>query len=536
LQRAREAVANFVSHAEQCRYSVGVLRYFRKIMPVTAVPFNPMTSPLPLSSQAYPIVVGRYALFEPIASGGMASVHIGRLSGSFGFARTVAIKRLHQNLALDPEFIAMFLDEARLAARIRHTNVVQTLDVVNLDNELLLVMEYVSGASLSRIQVRERQAGRVAPHRVAVDIMVGALNGLHAAHEATNENGEPLGIVHRDVSPQNILIGTDGVARLLDFGIAKAIGGVHYTRPNQVKGKLRYLSPEGITAQTVTRASDIYAASVVLWELLTGRRLFDGENDGQVMNQVLNSALMPPSSERTHISRKLDEIVMCGLSRDPAARFATAREMASALEAAVIPVNRSAVAEWAMSSVGDEIAERDRCVAGIEREMQAEGTPAGQGLSPASLSLGSRSVEGRSAGESGSAPSLSLEHSIIAREVAPRRRLSAVVLAVALTGCLLLAGLWARSKPSAHELPQATSAPVVTTIAMLNPSAPRPTATEPVVAVAPALVVAVPEVPQTTRASNTSAPTASAPRKPRRITSPIAPGKTAAVDRIYRRD
>jgi hypothetical protein len=492
-----------------------------------------MTSPQPLSSQAYPITVGRYALFEPIASGGMASVHIGRLSGSFGFARTVAIKRLHQNLALDPEFIAMFLDEARLAARIRHTNVVQTLDVVNLDNELLLVMEYVSGASLSRIQVRQREAGRVAPHRVAVDIMVGALNGLHAAHEAKNENGEPLGIVHRDVSPQNILIGTDGVARLLDFGIAKAIGGVHYTRPNQVKGKLRYLSPEGITAQSVTRASDIYAASVVLWELLTGRRLFDGENDGQIMNQVLNATLLPPSSERTHISRKLDEIVMCGLSRDPAARFATAREMALALEAAVIPANRSAVAEWAASSVGDEIAERDRCVAAIERETQAEGTPAGQGLPASSVLLGSREIAGRSAGESGSAPSLSLEHSIIVREVVPRRRRSAIALAVSLTGCLLLAGLWALSKPSAHEVPQATIAPVVTTIAMLNPSAPQPRAPEPAIAVAPALVVAIPETPS---APSASARAASAPRKPHRTTSAIAAGKTAAVDRIYRRD
>jgi eukaryotic-like serine/threonine-protein kinase len=486
-----------------------------------------MTSSVPLTSQAYPIVVGRYALFDPIAAGGMASVHIGRLSGSFGFARTVAIKRLHQNLALDPEFIAMFLDEARLAARIRHTNVVQTLDVVNFDNELLLVMEYVSGASLSRIQVRERKAGRVAPHRIAVDIMVGALNGLHAAHEAKNENGEPLGIVHRDVSPQNILIGTDGVARLLDFGIAKAIGGAHCTRPNQVKGKLRYLSPEGITAQSVSRASDIYAASVVLWELLTGRRLFDGENDGQIVNQVLHSKLLPPSSARTHISKKLDEIVMRGLSRDPAARFATAREMALALEAAVIPVNRSAVAEWAAASVGDEIAERDRRVAEIEREMQGEGTPPGQGLSTSRVLLSSRSVEGRSAGDSGSAPSLSIEQSLIAHTVAqPRPRWPTVALAATLTGCVLLAGLWARKKPSAPEVRQAAVAPVTTTIAMLNASAPQPTMPEPAIAVAPAVVAAVPDA--------ASASSASAPRKPRR-TSP-SPGKAAVPDRIYRRD
>jgi len=154
----------------------------------------------------------------------MATVHLGRLMGPVGFTRTVAIKRLHENFARNPEFVAMFLDEARLAARIRHPNVVQTLDVVTSAQEPLLVMEYVSGESLAQLIRRSRKTGRLIPVPVVVDVVTGLLNGLHAAHEATNEQGEPLNVVHCDVSPHNILVGTDGVTRILDFGIARAIG------------------------------------------------------------------------------------------------------------------------------------------------------------------------------------------------------------------------------------------------------------------------------------------------------------------------
>jgi serine/threonine protein kinase len=322
--------------------------------------------------QPMPLVVGRYALFEAIASGGMASVHIGRLLGAFGFSRTVAIKRLHRDTAVNPEFISMFSDEARLAARIHHPNVVPTLDVVALGDELLLVMEYVSGAALSQILTQERKMGRATPHRIAVDIMIGVLNGLHAAHEATSEAGAPLDIVHRDVSPQNILVGTDGVARVLDFGIAKAVGGSHRSLPNQVKGKLRYLSPESVTAQRVTRATDIYSASVVLWEMLAGRRLFNDQNNAEVVAKIMNGVRVPPSHFQPHLSRKLDDIVMCGLNRDPNARHATARVMARALEAAVTAITRSTVSAWVSASVGSQVRERDGLVARIERDTGAE--------------------------------------------------------------------------------------------------------------------------------------------------------------------
>ena len=164
--------------------------------------------------------VGRYVVFDEIAAGGMASVHLGRLMGEVGFSRTVAIKRLHPHLARDAEFAAMFLDEARIAARIRHPNVVAVLDVVHDGSELLLVMDYVQGESLSRLARAMRPGG--IPPRIAVTVVTGVLHGLHAAHEATTERGEALDIVHRDVSPQNVLVGIDGVARVFDFGVAKA--------------------------------------------------------------------------------------------------------------------------------------------------------------------------------------------------------------------------------------------------------------------------------------------------------------------------
>ena len=222
-------------------------------------------------------LIGRYALFGEIASGGMATVHFGRLLGPVGFARTVAVKRLHPQFARDPEFVSMFLDEARVAARIQHPNVVATIDVVALEGELFLVMEYVLGETFSKLLRSARNRGQRVPLRVVTALLAGSLHGLHAAHEAKNEHGEPLGIVHRDVSPQNVIVGIDGVARVLDFGVAKAVGRLQSTREGQLKGKLSYMAPEQIRSGQVDRRTDIYAASIMLWEALVGKRLYDGE-------------------------------------------------------------------------------------------------------------------------------------------------------------------------------------------------------------------------------------------------------------------
>src|SRR5258706_8005114 len=243
-----------------------------------------------------PLVLGRYALHDQIAAGGMATVHVGRLLGPVGFSRTCAIKRLYPEYARDREFVAMFLDEARLASRIRHANVVTTLDIVAANGELFLVMDYVRGEALATLFKRVAEAGERAPLPILVSIMIGALEGLHAAHEATGENGEPLDLVHRDVSPQNILVDVDGVARVLDFGIAKAADRLQETRDGRLKGKPAYMSPEQVTAEALDRRADVYSAAAVLWEGITGKRLVAPSNHVAMMRQVLDAVHPPLSS------------------------------------------------------------------------------------------------------------------------------------------------------------------------------------------------------------------------------------------------
>ncbi len=311
-------------------------------------------------------ILGRYALYDEIAAGGMATVHLGRLIGPVGFSRTVAIKRLHAQYAKDPEFVAMFLDEGRLAARIRHPNVVPTLDVVALDKELFLVMEYVQGESLSRLFRAAANKGAPIPRNIAVTVMAGVLHGLHAAHEAKTEQGSALAIVHRDVSPQNVLVGIDGVARVLDFGVAKATERMQTTQDGRIKGKISYMAPEQLMSDAVDRRADVYAAAVVLWELLAGKRLFEGSNDARVLAKVLGEPPQPPSSVEPSVPKDVDRIVMRGLSRDRALRFQTAREMAVALENVGALAPASAIGEWVESIAHDALVKRASRVSEIE--------------------------------------------------------------------------------------------------------------------------------------------------------------------------
>jgi serine/threonine-protein kinase len=311
------------------------------------------------------LTTGRYSIFGEIASGGMATVHYGRLVGPVGFSRTVAIKRLHPHYAKDPEFVAMFLDEARLAARIQHPNVVPTLDIVATDAELFLVMEYVQGETLARLVRSVRDRGERIPPQIAVSIIVQALHGLHAAHEAKDERGAHLGIVHRDVSPQNILVGVDGVARVLDFGVAKAAFRLQTTREGQVKGKLAYMAPEQIGGH-VDRLSDVYAAGVLLWEALTTRRLYEAANEGQLLQLVLRGKPDRPSAHAIDLPAVLDDIVLRALDLDPAKRFPTAREMALALERGTQVAMASEVGDWVERTARERLSEHADHLAEIE--------------------------------------------------------------------------------------------------------------------------------------------------------------------------
>jgi serine/threonine-protein kinase len=308
-----------------------------------------------VASVPSPEVLDRYVVLEEIASGGMATVHLGRVVGAAGFARAVAIKRLHPQFARDPEFVSMLIDEARLAARVLHPNVVATLDVVNEGRELFLVMEYVSGCALSALLETVRVDQARVPPEVAVAIISGVLFGLHAAHEATTESGEPLCIVHRDVSPQNVLIGRDGVPRVHDFGIAKAVGRVQHTREGQLKGKLRYMAPEQLRGEEVERRADVYSAAVVLWETLTNQRLFTAPNDAALFGRVLEGVVTPPSQICPDLPPALDSVLLRALDRDPTKRHATARELALELGAVIPPATALQVGEFVMRVTGDQV-------------------------------------------------------------------------------------------------------------------------------------------------------------------------------------
>jgi serine/threonine-protein kinase len=299
----------------------------------------------------------------------MASVHLGRLRGDAGFSRVVAIKCLHASFTTDPSFVEMFTDEARLAARIRHANVVSTLDVVASGNELFHVIDYVHGETVAKLLSAARKAGELVPVDVAVRIVCDVLYGLHAAHEATDEQGRSMGLVHRDVSPQNLMVGVDGVTRVLDFGVAKARGLSRTTETGRVKGKIGYMAPEQLYGEKVDRRADVYAAGVVFWEMLAGKRLFEGEEGGDALALVLTAPIWRPSIHHADVPEDLDAIVLRALERDRSKRFSTAQEMADAVVTAVVPAAPSKVAAWVRRLAGPAIDQRARLMANVEAQV-----------------------------------------------------------------------------------------------------------------------------------------------------------------------
>ncbi len=320
----------------------------------------------PDGSLVRPIMyVGRYAIFNAIARGGFASVHLGRSLGAGGFARTVAIKRLHRQYAQDPEVATMFLDEAHLVARIRHPNVIPTLDLIASEDELMIVMEYVEGVTLRYLLRNARERKRTLPLPIVLRTMVGALRGLHAAHEARNEKGEALNIIHRDVTPDNILIGTDGLVRLLDFGVAKALGQYHDTKQGEMRGKLAYMTPEQVKDEELTRRSDVFSAATVLWEAMTNERLFAAKSITATAHNVLTRDIPAPSA-LAETPKKLDGIVLQGLERDPTKRWPTAERFAAALEAVGSLASEQSVAQYVRKAGAERIRARAEQVRLVE--------------------------------------------------------------------------------------------------------------------------------------------------------------------------
>ena len=406
----------------------------------------PAVSPV-LPNQTQSQHLGRYQLLAKLAAGGMATVYLGRIAGVGGFDRRVAMKVLHPHLAENSDIRDMFLDEARLAARIRHPNVVPVIDVGDEPGHgTFLVMEYIEGVDFSKVlRAAIKRGSRLAPP-VVLKVVADMLSGLQAAHELKDrKTGASLGVVHRDISPHNVLVGVDGISRITDFGIAKAEGRISSTKTGQLKGKLAYMPPERLQkkggAHIDDARGDLFATAVCLWEALTGRRLFRGEDDLETVRKVLHGDVPKPSSIRPDLE-PLDEMIMKGLERDPDKRYQTAREFRRAVEDAARQIGGLGRAEHVSSLlealIGSSL-ERQRVA--VEAAVAASENAAGgiANLPPMTGSFAAVHPEDRS--HTGTTTGTALQ-----TQSAPVLwRASAIVLALAFVG--LAAYMFGRERP-----------------------------------------------------------------------------------------
>ncbi len=282
-----------------------------------------------LEAQTY----GRYEVIARVGRGGMGTVYLARAVGEGGFHRLFILKVLHEHLGSDPNFLEMMQREARLAARLHHPNVVSIVDVGTQGDCFYIVMDYVEGCTLADL-LNHHVSHR--PARVIVPVLLDALSGLQAAHDMVDDEGRALSLVHRDISPENLLIGVDGHCRLIDFGIAQARGAVQTTQPGEIRGKPAYMSPEQVTGQAVDLRSDLFSAGVVLYNALTGRRLFDGASHHATMYNILKRVIPPPSRVGLRPPPCFDAVCLQALQRDPERRFQSALEMSEALRTAAL--------------------------------------------------------------------------------------------------------------------------------------------------------------------------------------------------------
>jgi serine/threonine protein kinase len=284
---------------------------------------TPVFGPLPR--------LGRYELIARLAVGGMAEVYLARHGELSGFKTLVVVKKVLPHLAENPEFISMFLDEARIASLLDHPNVVRIVEVGRAENDYFLAMELVQGKPLASLIRRANERQQALDPKLAALIMAQAAAGLHHAHGVSDAEGHPLGLVHRDVSPKNILVSFEGGVKVIDFGIARAMGRISQTNTGGMKGTVGYMSPEQAKSEPIDRRADVFACGVVLWESLTSRRLFRKDNDLATMRALIYDPVPRPSTV-AKVPAMLEQITMKALSRDPEQRFQSGLELALALE------------------------------------------------------------------------------------------------------------------------------------------------------------------------------------------------------------
>jgi serine/threonine-protein kinase len=329
-----------------------------------------MTAP---SAGIFPERIGRYELLLPLGAGGMATVYLARSEAANGFARMVALKLVHAHLRTEPELVQSFVDEAKLAALIHHPNVVVVIDAGDDPAGPFLVMDYIEGDSLRALQKR----GAI-PAPIALRILDDALAGLHAAHELKNSAGASLGLVHRDFSPHNIIVGVDGLARLLDFGVAKALGRDVRTSTGMIKGKVRYMPPEQVRGEALDRRCDVWAAGVVAWEIFAGRRLHaESEDDIAVAMRIVQQPMPSLGDVRPDLPVAIADAISWALAARPADRCPSAAELRRSLARAAEQVGGLAspaeVGDFVMNSAAEILAERSRLAEAVREERRQRG-------------------------------------------------------------------------------------------------------------------------------------------------------------------
>ncbi len=334
-----------------------------------------------------PIPFGKYYLLERINVGGMAEVFKAKAFGVEGFERLLAVKRILPNIAEDEEFITMFIDEAKIAVQLNHANIAQIFDLGKVDDSYFIALEFIHGKDVRGIFDRCRASGENMPIAQACFIIMKVCEGLDYAHNKRDASGRELGLVHRDVSPQNILISYEGEVKLIDFGIAKAAGKASKTQAGILKGKFGYMSPEQVRGLPLTRGSDIFSVGIVLYELLTGERLFIGESDFSTLEKVRNVEILPPSTYNRKIPEELERIVLKALAKDPEDRYQHAIDLHDELQAFMYTAgefySRKDLAAWMKRTWTREIQEETKKLEEY-RDLQplAPPAPAGGGLPP----------------------------------------------------------------------------------------------------------------------------------------------------------